>query len=202
MQSFVRYILRWMMSTKIWAWLLKQIIRKVRFSWNYTSMTGVVYRKAKRVCQPGDLILTVDSARLSAITTPGKWAHGAICVGVKNGTVKIAEMTGDGFGVVDLFDVCSHADHIAVWRCQDWDEKYVQEVIIPNCSALIDTPYDSEFKPGSDKIYCFELWQTVDQEQRLKLVLDEALGRSLVTGTSVTEANNAYCVFDSHDTIP
>ena len=189
--------IRWIMSTRPWAWFLKHMVRKVRFSWAYTDMTGAIYHECRRMLRPGDLILTVDRDRWSSKHTPGEWAHGAVCVSNEGGVVKVAEMTGDGFQVVDLFTVCSHADEVAVWRCRDWDDPYIRFVVLPACFDLIGTPYDPQFRQGADEVYCFELWQVVDRDRRLHLVFSDVMGEPTVTGQSVTKADNAYLVFDS-----
>jgi hypothetical protein len=82
-------IARFTMRTDLWEWLLRNVIRKIRFSWDYTKMTGKVYRAARQVIQPGDLIVTIDAARASSMGTPGKWAHGAIYVGPKGQCVEM-----------------------------------------------------------------------------------------------------------------
>lgn len=191
-------IARFTMRTDLWEWLLRNIVRKIRFTWAYTSMTGRVYRKVARLVQPGDLLVTIDRARASSKGTPGEWAHGAIYIG-PNG--EVAEMTGDGFQIVDLSMVCFHSDDIAVWRCRDWDDEYIHDVILPTCFELKGTEYDPAFslepEDGKQPLYCFELWWAVDKEKRLKLKHDTILGEPAITGESLTEAENAFCVFNS-----
>ena len=78
----------------------------------------------------------------------------------------------------------------------------MQEVIIPNCRLLAGRQYDRQFSlepeaDGGQPVYCFEAWQVVDTEQRLKLKELTILGKPAILGESLTEAENALCVFNS-----
>lgn len=194
-------IARFAMRSDLWEWLLRNFIRKIRFTWAYTKMTGKVYRAVRKVIQPGDLIVTIDEKRGSSIGTPGKWAHGAIYCGPKG---QVAEMTDEENRPMfaDLLDVCFHADHVAVYRCPDWTPEYVRDVIIPNCRLLAGRQYDRQFSlepeaDGTQPVYCFEAWRVVDPEGRLKLKEVTVLGEPAILGESLTQAENAICVFNS-----
>lgn len=181
-------------------WVIKRLMPRIRFSTQATRMTGWQYRAGLAMVQPGDIILTVDYARLGAKLTPGLSSHAAICVSKSSDTAYCAEMTALGFGIVEWFDICHHADRVFICRCTEWDDDYIESVlekVMEYCR--VKTQYDFDFCHGDDRLYCSELIHVSDVEGRLGATPTRLFltGEEVVTPDDLRTAKNVNTMFDS-----
>lgn len=151
---------------------------------------GAIYSKLLA----GHILMGIDRKKLSSWLTPGEMAHAALCI---MGCGRVAEMVGEGFQYVDADDFCRHYDRVLLLECDDWDDDYIGQVLVPVAHEFRTTTYDHAFRPGAKCLYCFELIEAVDTEHRLQLVYESLLGRKLVTGDSILKAPNVRVVVDT-----
>ncbi len=193
-----RALLFGLMETRFWAWVLKNIIRKLRVPWEAPRMTAAKYRAVWAAARPGAILLGTKAGWLANKLTPGLTSHGALFLGYN----RVAETTGEGDTTIDLMDFCFHYSRIIVGECTDWDAAYINGTILPESAKLEGTEYDHAFKPGKKRVYCFERIELVDTEGRLKIQHELLFGkRKLVTGDSIMNADNFEVVCDT-DNLP
>lgn len=183
--------LLWLMQTDFYGWLLIHIIPYIRFTCYYASLRGWKYLIGYLLLSPGDILLSSDKKKLTSILVPGDWTHGSLCVNKFNGKDifsrwEVAEMTHTNFTMSAFFDICKEADKVAIFRCPDWDEEYVKQVIMM-CASFIEAKYDTRFDLGINELYCFELIYQSDFERRLQVNLDDmvGLGKKYLSGTGI-----------------
>jgi hypothetical protein len=99
MRKLKNDFIQWVMSTRVYAWLLRDVIPYVRRTTYYTSMRGNQYHAGYGVLEPGDIITTVDRKKLTSLLIPGEMAHAALCVGLRRlgWPYEIVEMTHTDF---------------------------------------------------------------------------------------------------------
>ncbi len=192
-----RALLFGLMETCLWAFVLKHVIRKVRWP-GKTRMTSVKANAVFAALRTGHIIMGIDRKKLSSWWTPGTMAHAALCV---NETGGIEEMVGEGLRRTNADRFSWHYDRVIVAECEDWDADYIAKTILPACRRFEETEYDHAFRPGAKCLYCFELIEAVDTEHRLQLVYESLLGRRLVTGDSILKAPNVRVIVDT-DNLP
>jgi len=194
------------MSSKAYSWPMLHVIPYIRFSFYYTSLPGWKYRRGYQLLQPGDMVVTNDKWKLTSMLIPGEFSHGALCLS-KDATDKfeIAEMTHENLVESTFYDLCAQATRVAIIRCNDWDEDYVNSVIIPNCIYFrnIGIKYDTIFLLGVKALYCSELPIACDKEKRLKVSYEDlaGLGRPYISPTGLFRASNITIVWDSNNEI-
>ena len=192
------------MKTKPFNWFLTKVFPKIRFSTYYTTMRGWKYLDGYKHLQLGDIIVTTDNKKASTVVIGGKWAHAGFCLGLNknNDNYECAEMTSRNFTWSHFSDMCFEADHVAIYRCTDFDPEYINHMI-DLCKSLKDAKYDNQFESVDKEFYCSELIYVIDFEQRLKLPTEilEATGEEYVSPTGLTLATNVYCVWDSDNSI-
>jgi len=200
--SILRKLLRWVTETKVYWWLLIHVIPYIRFSMYYTSFRGWKYHAGYLLLQPGDIILTKDSKKLTTLLIGGTWTHAAQCVG-KHGTsqypgFEIAEMTHHHFTRSHFFDLCKESDRVAIIRCWSYDPCYVGAVI-EKCLSFKDAEYDVDFDLGVTQLYCSELVYQADFDRRLEVDLGDiaGLGTKYISPTGLWEAKNVDVIWDS-----
>jgi hypothetical protein len=153
------------MATRIYLWVVRDILSWIRISCNHTRLTGQKYREGYKLLKPGQIILSTDESRISSFLTPGDLDHAALCVG-KGTTYEVGEMTHLGYTKSTFFDICHTSDRVVLLECYDWDKEYVKKVI-KKCKSLVGTLYDFQFQSGNMTLYCSELPAICDVENRL-----------------------------------
>lgn len=198
-KSTYRKIILWMFEARIYSWLLLHVIPYVRFTVYYTSFRGWRYQRGYKLLQPGDIILTNDSWKLTSFLIPGVWTHAALCV-TRDSEFEIAEMTHTNFTRSTFFDICKEATRVAIFRCQEWDAAYIKKVIA-KCLSFQKCKYDISFSQGPESLYCSELIIESDFEHRLKASNEDihGLGMLYVSPTGISKATNIRKVWDSDD---
>ena len=187
-----RALLFGLMETCLWTFVLKHVVRKVRWP-GKTRMTEAAIGAVHGLTESGHIIMGIDHRKLSSWWTPGTMAHAALC----SSSVMVAEMVGEGYQYVSVRKFCLHYDRVILAECIDWDRDYIREQVLPTCRAFQTTQYDHAFRPGAKCLYCFELIEAVDTEHRLQLVYESLLGRKLVTGDSILKAPNVRVIVDT-----
>ena len=178
MKHIARRMIVSMTETRGYKWFLLDVIPYVRFSFYYTSIRGWQYYQGYNRLKPGHILLTTDKWKLTSLLIPGEWSHAALCVG-KDRPCEIHEMTHHAFTQSLFFDICKESTRVAILRCTDWDDAYVEKVIEKSWS-FIDTPYDTSFLPGPRMLGCSEHVYEADLERRLRfgsvMTRQDALG--------------------------
>lgn len=191
------------MQSDIYWWLLMRIIPYIRLSMYYTSLRGWRYQRGYKLLKNGDMLCVVDKKKLTHYLIPGEFSHAALCVNIGD-EWEISEMTHRDFTKSTFFDLCKEADRVCIVRCRDWDESYVEKVIVPNCKNFATAKYDVGFELGVKSLYCSELIYQSDTEKRLKCDLTDliGLGRLYISPTGIYEAKNVDIIWDSDKEIP
>lgn len=202
---FIKYLLkkakvlflRWLTTTPVYKYLLKKVVPYIRFSTYYTKMRGRIYHKGYELLQPGDVILTRDKFKLTTKIIGGRWSHAALCVS-KDKAFEVAEMTHKDYTESTFADLCFEADEVAIIRCRDINEPYIQEMV-KKCRSLKDAEYDVEFKFGEEFLYCSELIYESDFEKKWDVNKEDLvhLGRKYVSPTAYWNASNRVLVWHS-----
>ena len=193
----MKHLLVWLTGTRFWSWLLLKIFPYIRFSLYYTDFKGHQYFAGYELLQPGDIILTKDTRKLTTLLVGGLWTHAALCVG-KGAPYEVAEMTHHNYSKSWFFDICKESDRVCIIRCLNWDVEYTKKVI-EKCKSFEGTPYDVAFNTDIKALYCSELVWASDFEKRLLADESDAvgLGRQYISPTDLFEADNIEVVFDS-----
>lgn len=192
----------WMMDTPVYYWLLIRVIPYIRFSVYYTSFQGWKYNRGYRLLKPGDILVMKDRKKLTGLLIPGEFCHAALCVS-KDGLWEVSEMTHHDYTKSCFFDLCKEADRLVILRCKDFDQAYIDNVLIPTCHSLVDAKYDVEFDLGVVALYCSELVYQSDKDRRLQVNLEdiEGLGRPYISPTGLYQAKNCEVIWDSDEEI-
>lgn len=187
--------LMWFMDTKIYNYILRNIIPYIRFSMYYTTFRGWKYHQGYKLLKPGDIILTQDKKKLTTLLIGGEYSHAALCVS-KDGVFEVAEMTHTDYTKSCFFDICKEADKVAILRCKDWDTEYTQKVV-DKCKTFEDATYDNSFAFGVKSLYCSELVYHSDFEKRLIVDLDDlaGLGRNYISPFGLFKAENVDIIW-------
>jgi len=190
------------MNTGAYSWPMLHVIPYIRFSFYYTSLPGWKYKRGYQLLRPGDIVLTNDKWKLTSMLIPGEFSHGALCLS-KDDTdeFEIAEMTHDNLVESTFYDLCAQATRVVILRCDDWDEDYINSVIIPNCIYFKneDIQYDTLFLLGVIALYCSELPIACDKEKRAIVSYEDlaGLGRPYISPTGLFRMMNGTVVWDS-----
>jgi hypothetical protein len=192
-----------LMNSKLYKYLLLHIIPFIRFTTYYTSLRGWKYRRGYKLLKPGDIILTKDKKKLTALLIPGEFSHAALCVDVGS-EWEISEMTHTNYTKSCFFDICKESDRVVIIRCNDWDEDYITNVIL-TCKSFVTAVYDTDFKLedkmtlGIPSLYCSELVYQSDYAHKLIVSLEDlaGIGRPYISPFGLSKAKNITWVWDS-----
>jgi len=160
----------WLMSTRFYRFLLKYVIPNITF---FTA-TGPSYFFKQRIrdgMKAGDVLLSKSSGHLTNLLIGGKYSHAAIVVD----TDKIAEMTANGFDIVNVDKFCKQSTRICLLRLKDSDDDYGKEMAI-KALEFSNADYDLSFTLGVEALYCSELCYQADFEKRFKCDLSDLAG--------------------------
>jgi len=192
-----KQLIFWLMQRKLYRWLLKDVIPYIRFTTYYPKFPGWKFHRGYALLEPGDIIVTDDSKKLTSVLIPGNWAHAALCVDIES-EWEISEMTHEDYRKSTFFDICKESDRVAILRCTDWDPEYVSR-IINKCKSFEGTKYDGSFTLGVVALYCSELVYESDVEKRLQISLDDlaGLGVPYISPDGLYNAKNVKLVWIS-----
>ena len=121
-------------------------------------ITGCDQRQILSVLQPGDIVFRRWSHYLGSILVPGYWSH----VGIYVGDNSVIHAAGGGVSNDDILTFM-RSDSFCVMRC------VTQSLVNPAlnyCHLQLEkqTPYDWDFHPNNDALYCSELvWNAFGQ---------------------------------------
>ena len=112
-------------------------------------------------------------------------------------------MTSRNFTWSHFSDMCFEADRVAIYRCTDWDEEYIEKVIA-KCKTLKHAEYDNQFESADSELYCSEMVVVADFEKRLRVPQEhlEVIGMAYYSPTGLTQAENMELVWHSDKTVP
>lgn len=209
-------IILWFMQTRVYKFLLLNVVPFVRFSMYYTKIRGNKYHEGWNILQPGHIILTVDDKKLTGLLIPGFMSHAAFCINKRypNDDYEIVEMTHTNYTQSDFFDICKESSRVMIVDCMDWDTDYKAKMIAA-AKSMRSAQYDVEFTLGVQSLYCSELVLQADRaamketcaimgvdsmfEQRLKVDLSDlaGIGRPYISPDGLLFAKNARCLWDS-----
>lgn len=190
----VKFIL-WLMKSRAYRFFLKYIIPNLTF---FTA-TGPNYFFKERVrerMKPGDVLLSKSSGHLTNVLIGGTYSHAALVVGPN----RIAEMTANGFDIVDVDKFCKQSTRICLLRLKDGDEAYG---ILMSYKALefANAEYDLDFTLGVETLYCSELCYQSDFEKRFQCDLTDlaGLGRPYISPVGLYQAKGLEIVLEWKD---
>jgi len=194
--KFVKFK-KWLMTTRIYHFLLKNVIPYIRFSTYYTSMRGKIYHQVYNAIQPGDIILTVDSKKLTTFLIGGEVSHAAVCVS-KDQNWEVSEMTHSDYTKSTVSDICYESTRVIVLRCVDFDEDYTEQ-FVDMTKSFDGVPYDNMFSLGVEALSCSELVYEADFERRLEVSLEDVcgIGELYISPTGLLNAWNCKVVIDT-----
>lgn len=188
-------ILLWIMSTKVYKFFLKYVIPNVTF---FTA-TGPTYFFKQRVrdnMKKGDVLLSKSAGHLTNVLIGGRYSHAAIVVD-KN---KIAEMTANGFDVVDVDKFCKQSTRICLLRLKSYDAEY-GETMAQTAMGFSNASYDLDFTLGVEALYCSELVYQADVERRISADLTDlaGLGRPYISPIGLYNAQGLQIIYEWED---
>jgi len=188
-------------ETRLWSWLLLDIIPYIRFTCYYTSFPGWKYMRGYRHLEAGNFILTIDKWKLTGLLIPG-WDHAGLCIN-KGHEFEIAEMTHTNFTKSTFFDLCKTSTRVSIWECPGWDWDYIYQVIIPTCLSFENTPFDVKLEKGIKALACSEMVFESDPERRMGASDEDILGLGIpyVSPTGLSKAKNVRCKWDSNNEV-
>lgn len=207
MKKLKQKFFRWLATTTFYNKILKHVVPYLRASLYYTTMRGWKYKRGYSKLRKGDIIVTLDKKKLTTLIIGGEWAHAAFCVNKgETEEFEIAEMTHTDYTKSTFADLCFEADNVAIIRCKDFDDAYIEKVI-ERCKSFEGAKYDNAFtltnmsvqKKKDTFLYCSELIYESDFERRLKVNLEdlEQLGREYISPTGLWKAENIEIIWES-----
>lgn len=185
-----------MLSTKLYKFLLKNVIPYIRFSTYYTNLKGIKYHKLYKQLEPGDIILTLDKKKLTTLLIPGDFSHAAMCVS-KDKFWEVSEMTHDDYTKSTFFDICKESDRVVILRASI-DQSLIEKAI-EKCKTFQNAIYDSSFDLGVKSLYCSELIFQSYENNSLDASLEDfiGLGRPYISPQGLYSAKNLSVILDS-----
>lgn len=187
------------MQSRLYKWIVINIIPFIRISFYYSDMRGYKYKRAYQVLEKGDIILCRDKWKLTSLLIPGKYSHAALCVEKdKYIEFEVAEMGHRGFTKSTFYDIFRESTELVILRCEDWNKDYIDKVI-KKCKAFENVPYDINFQFNIEALYCSELVYQSDFERRLQASTEDLLGigRQYISPMGLYKAKNCKVIWNS-----
>lgn len=165
----VKFIL-WLMKTFAYRFFLKYIIPNLTL-FTATGPTYFFKQRLREKMKPGDVLLSKSSGHLTNVLIGGTYSHAAFVVD----TDKIAEMTANGFDIVDVDKFCKQTTRVCLLRLKEEDDAY-GILMAKKAMEFADAQYDLDFSLGVEALYCSELAYQCDYEKRFKCDLSDLAG--------------------------
>jgi hypothetical protein len=121
----------WLMNTSVYHWFVLNVFPYIRFSNYYCKVEGWQYQRAYKILKEGDLVLSTDKLKASALAIPGDMKHVGIFM-ERGSEWECSEMTHVGHRKSTFFDMCKEADRVVIVRGKNFDQDYINNVFIPN----------------------------------------------------------------------
>lgn len=188
-------LILWLMKSRSYRFFLKYIIPNLTF---FTA-TGPNYYFKERVrerMKPGDVLLSKSSGHLTNVLIGGTYSHAALVVGPN----RIAEMTANGFDIVDVDKFCKQSTRICLLRLKNEDDDYGKEMSY-KALEFANAEYDLDFTLGVETLYCSELCYQSDFEKRFSCDLTDlaGIGRPYISPVGLYEAKGLKIVLEWKD---
>ena len=185
------------MTTWIYHYLLKHVIPYIRVSTYYTTMRGRTYHKVYNIIKPGDILLTVDSKKLTTFLIGGEFSHAGVCVS-KDKNWEVSEMTHTDYTKSTVSDLCYEATRVVVLRPANFSDSYRKE-FINKTKSFEGVPYDNMFTLGVEALSCSELVYEADFERKLDLNLEDVcgIGELYISPTGIYKSKNLKVIIDT-----
>lgn len=196
MMGLYKRLLGGFMQTKIYEYLLKNIIPYIRFTTYYTTLGGKKYHEMYKQLRPGDVILTTDRKKLTSLLIPGEFSHAAFCVSLDT-KWETSEMTHEDYRKSCFFDICKESDRVVILR-PNLSSKSILSAII-KCKSFQNTKYDVHFYLGVKALYCSELIYQSFEKNELGVDLSDlvGLGRNYISPDGLYNATNLDVIIDT-----
>lgn len=125
---------------------------------------GTDQRQVFDIIQPGDIVFRRYDHYVGSIAVPGYWSHVGLYIGEPHFIIHAA---GGGVTKDDILTFM-RADSLAVMRCLD-DTLLIPAIEYAKSKFEAQTPYDYDFRPSNDALYCSELiWEGFGKPQCAK----------------------------------
>ncbi len=188
-------LILWLMKSRAYRFFLKYIIPNLTF---FTA-TGPNYYFKERVrerMKPGDVLLSKSSGHLTNVLIGGTYSHAALVVGPN----RIAEMTANGFDIVDVDKFCKQSTRICLQRLKNEDDNY-GTLMSGKALEFTNAEYDLDFTLGVETLYCSELCYQSDFEKRFNCDLTDlaGIGRPYISPVGLYEARGLKIVLEWKD---
>lgn len=178
-------MIKWLMRTKIYSYVVLYLVPKIRFSTSYAKFDGESYDKLKATLKNGDVLVMVDEYKLSSFLIPEKWSHAGIYF---DGYVY--EMVTPHIKKTHLYDFCKASNEVAAYRCPLFPYEYIKEMHkLADKLLKLKVPYDVMFADDYQKLYCSELVIYLDFKKYIVCDRTKSLGLSYVSPTDLTQSN-------------
>lgn len=208
-----RKFMFWLMSTKLWSFILLHVLPYLRFSMYYTRFEGRDFVEGYDILKPGQFILCLDDKKATAFLVPGFTTHATFvvnkCAANKNYEYEIAEMIHTGFTKSYFFTICKESTRILICECMDWND-LDRAVMCLKAKDYEDAEYDVGFSLGIKTLYCSELVYRLDlyaakyrseeaTEGKMKVDLSDlaGLGQQYISPDGLLFASNTKVIWDS-----
>jgi hypothetical protein len=178
-------IILWLMKTFAYKFFLKYIIPNLTL-FTATGPTYFFKQRVREKMKPGDVLLSKSSGHLTNVLIGGTYSHAAFVVGPD----KIAEMTANGFDVVDVDKFCKQTTRVCLLRLKEEDDAYGVKMAEKAMAEFSGSEYDLNFSLGVESLYCSELAYQCDFERRFQCDLSDlaGIGRPYISPVGLYQA--------------
>jgi uncharacterized protein YycO len=125
---------------------------KTHMPWSHKRIKNAEVKALKKLCRPGDVIVTRTEGELSDLVIPGYFKHAALVLDQDT----VIEATGRGVHASDIVDFLMSKDEIALLRplFATADES---DLAAGFARMLVGRPYDYQLDPANEAYYCSEV---------------------------------------------
>ena len=129
-----------------------RLLDRVNLRIGRPTLQGDLYHAALAALQAGDIVLTRTAWRPSNVLLPGRWTHALMVVG--DGV--LVEATLPRVRTTWLVDVWCSASEVLIVRPNFLTDEQ-RATAAAAARGMVGIPYDLEFHPGPNELYCSEL---------------------------------------------
>jgi len=207
------FMLKALVRNRLMRWLMRNVIPYIRFTTYYSQPSnprfdkwGPLAKKLDKVAKKGDYLLTVDKRKLTTAliglfasddSSDFNPSHAAQVIAVGE-DFEVAEMTHTDYTKSTLSDLCYESTRLVLMRCDDYDDAYIDEKVVPSCLSFEHKKYDTKFKHGIEDLACSELVYFSDPEHRLDVDLTPLVGKlEYISPIGLYKARNCTVIWDS-----